>query len=171
MLAIDTRTGVARIRVGQRGELEIRGMPGDFSTRGDFPDLETRRYRSIGIPVRAQRLTEERMVDSAFGSGGTFRGKAGDWLVTYDTRADGRGDQAIVDGAVFAATYEHLEDDRYRKRPVVIEAAQLMEALEIVTMEGPSRGAIGDWIVFGARGEAYFNSDTYFRENNELVDD
>lgn len=44
---------------------------------------------------------------------------------------------------------------KYRKRPVVIEAYQTHEAVEIVTLEGTMRADPGDWIITGVKGERY----------------
>lgn len=139
--------------------------------RTELPPLDFGRYRSVGVPVQAVQIDARTMVSNRFASDAGFEGKPGDWLVTYGERPDGTTDSAIVDRTVFEQTYEHLGGDSYRKRPVVIEAAQLTTPLDIITMEGPSHGEPGDWILTGTSGECYFNADRYFRHRYEAVTD
>ena len=44
---------------------------------------------------------------------------------------------------------------RYRKKPVVIEAAQITDSFEVETLEGTHRGSPGDWLIRGIAGELY----------------
>lgn len=44
---------------------------------------------------------------------------------------------------------------RYRKKPVVVEAYQADEEMEIETLEGTMRANVGDWIITGVKGERY----------------
>jgi hypothetical protein len=81
---------------------------------------------------------------------------------------------------------------KYRKRPVVIEAAQIspsnigllaIEAsitrdeedgdtvLLIHTLEGVMRGGYGDWLIKGIEGEYYPVKDSIFRDSYELIED
>ena len=145
-------------------------MPFQFTRRDELPDLPFGRYRPVGIPVRAVQLDVAGSARNPFARNGSFLGQGGDWRITYGKQADGEPDTAICDRQVFEETYEHLEGDRYRRRPIVIEAAQLTASLDIITMEGPSRGEPGDWIVIGARGQSYFNADGYFREHYKPVE-
>jgi hypothetical protein len=139
--------------------------------RTELPPLDFGRFRSVGVPVQAVQIDAATRVTNAFASDRGFIGKPGDWLVTHGERADGKPDIAIVDLRVFQETYEHLEGDSYRKRPVVIEAARLTTPLDIITMEGPSHGEPGDWVLTGTSGECYFNADRYFRHRYEAVTD
>lgn len=43
----------------------------------------------------------------------------------------------------------------YRKKPVVVEAVQLTERIEIPTLEGVMIGNPGDWLIVGTSGELY----------------
>jgi hypothetical protein len=52
----------------------------------------------------------------------------------------------------------------------VIEATQLQEPLDIVTLEGPSHGEPGEWLLMGIEGEPYFTSDAYFKSSYVLAD-
>lgn len=77
---------------------------------------------------------------------------------------------------------------RFRKKPVVIEAvlwtgdnfAEVTQhlrgmgmfafsGLEIKTLEGTMRAAVGDWIIKGVKGELYPIKDEIFRETYEAV--
>jgi hypothetical protein len=101
-----------------------------------------------------------------------YRGKAGDWQITYGVREDGTPDLAICDGEVFDRTYEHIEGDRYQKKAKIeIDAARLEAPLDVTTMEGPAHGEPGDWLLIGVEGEPYFNDDSYFRSRYEPVDE
>jgi len=44
---------------------------------------------------------------------------------------------------------------RYRKKPLIIEAIQIMEDFEIETIEGTMKGKTGDYVVKGIKGELY----------------
>ena len=44
---------------------------------------------------------------------------------------------------------------KFRKRPVVIEAYQVDQVVEIPTLEGVMRADPGDWIITGVQGEHY----------------
>jgi len=44
---------------------------------------------------------------------------------------------------------------KFRKKPVVIEAYQTNERLEIETLEGTMVADPGDWIITGVQGEQY----------------
>ena len=44
---------------------------------------------------------------------------------------------------------------KFRKMPVVIEAYQTDEELEIETLEGTMKANKGDWIIRGVKGELY----------------
>ena len=44
---------------------------------------------------------------------------------------------------------------KFRKKPVVIEAYQTQEELDIFTLEGVMHAAPGDWIITGVNGEQY----------------
>lgn len=59
---------------------------------------------------------------------------------------------------------------QYRKKPVVIFAAQMDEEFEVETMEGTMRGRPGDWLIRGVKGEYYPCSDEIFRMTYEPVE-
>ena len=79
---------------------------------------------------------------------------------------------------------------KYRKRPIVIEAIQFINAnfdevesfvggdaefregrLLVATLEGPLWASPGDWIIKGIKGEFYHCSPDIFEETYEAVDD
>lgn len=81
--------------------------------------------------------------------------------------------------------------ERYRKKPVVIEAIQYTsenvqalcewlpfqlimsenDGLVIPTMEGEMTGSVGDWIIKGIQGEFYPCKPDIFQATYELVGD
>jgi len=48
-----------------------------------------------------------------------------------------------------------MTKQKFRKKPVVIEAYQTDKELEIETLEGTMHASIGDWIITGVKGEPY----------------
>ena len=59
---------------------------------------------------------------------------------------------------------------RFRKKPLEIEAYQLTEQKEIKTREGTLMGYPGDWIVTGIQGEIYPVGKEIFEMTYEPVD-
>ena len=45
--------------------------------------------------------------------------------------------------------------EKYRKKPVTVEAYQTDVELEIETLEGTMKANKGDWIIKGVKGELY----------------
>lgn len=45
--------------------------------------------------------------------------------------------------------------NKFRKKPVVVEAYQIHEELIIQTLEGPLKAWPGDWVITGINGEKY----------------
>ena len=43
----------------------------------------------------------------------------------------------------------------YRKKPVIVEAGQLTQPLQIHTLEGIMQGQPGDWLITGVNGVLY----------------
>lgn len=58
---------------------------------------------------------------------------------------------------------------KFRKKPVVIEAYQTYKEIIIQTLEGPLRAAPGDWIITGIRGEQYPCKPDVFEKTYERV--
>lgn len=60
---------------------------------------------------------------------------------------------------------------RYRKRPVIIEAYQTDEPVDIETLEGTMHASPGDWIIRGVKGEIYPCKPDIFETTYEAVED
>lgn len=58
---------------------------------------------------------------------------------------------------------------KFRKKPVVIEAYQTDKELEIETLEGTMHASIGDWIITGVNGEPYPCKPDIFKKTYEPV--
>lgn len=58
----------------------------------------------------------------------------------------------------------------FRKKPVVIEAYQTQEELDIFTLEGVMHAAPGDWIITGVNGEQYPCKPDIFEKTYEPVE-
>lgn len=59
---------------------------------------------------------------------------------------------------------------KFRKKPVVIEAYQTDEELDISTLEGVMHASKGDWIITGVNGEKYPCKPDIFEKTYEAVD-
>ena len=60
---------------------------------------------------------------------------------------------------------------KFRKKPVVIEAYQTMEPMDIETLEGKMHADPGDWIITGVNGEQYPCKPDIFEKTYEPVSD
>ena len=58
---------------------------------------------------------------------------------------------------------------KFRKKPIVIEAFQTKERVEIHTLEGDMVANPGDWIITGVKGEQYPCKDDIFRATYDPV--
>ena len=59
---------------------------------------------------------------------------------------------------------------KVRKKPVIVEAYQTNEELDIPTLEGIMHASIGDYIITGVHGEQYPCKPDIFWETYELVE-
>lgn len=66
---------------------------------------------------------------------------------------------------------EDVVKKKYRKRPIIIEAYQTKEEVEIETLEGIMRANVGDYIITGIHGEQYPCKKEVFDETYELVEE
>lgn len=60
---------------------------------------------------------------------------------------------------------------KYRKKPVVIEAYQCEKEETIHTLEGDMLASVGDFVIIGLRGEKYPCKPDIFRKTYERVPD
>ena len=60
--------------------------------------------------------------------------------------------------------------EKFRKIPVVIEAYQTDEEMEIETLEGVMKADKGDWIIKGVKGELYPCKPDVFEMTYEKVE-
>ena len=58
---------------------------------------------------------------------------------------------------------------KFRKKPIVIEARELGEAMTIDTLEGTLTGEPGDWLIRGIKGELYPCKPDIFQATYEEV--
>lgn len=58
----------------------------------------------------------------------------------------------------------------YRKKPLIIQAKQMSESFEVVTLEGKMTGKAGDYLIIGIEGESYPCDKTVFELTYELVE-
>jgi hypothetical protein len=55
----------------------------------------------------------------------------------------------------------------YVKKLIPIQAIQIMEEFEVVTLEGTMIGRSGDWLMRGIEGELYPCADNIFKKSYE----
>ncbi len=60
---------------------------------------------------------------------------------------------------------------KFRKKPVIIEAYQTQEEMDIQTLEGIMHANIGDWVITGIKGEQYPCKPDVFEKTYEPVVD
>ena len=60
---------------------------------------------------------------------------------------------------------------KYRKKPVIIEAYQTDEEFYIPTLEGILHASIGDYVITGVNGEEYPCKPDIFEKTYEKVED
>ena len=73
----------------------------------------------------------------------------------------------ILDEGAFGMTKKEFK--KFRKIPVVIEAYQTDEEMEIETLEGTMKADKGDWIIKGVKGELYPCKPDVFKMTYEEV--
>jgi hypothetical protein len=74
---------------------------------------------------------------------------AGDWAVS-----DSDTERWSVRNEIFRTTYEHVEDDVWR-RTGSVRARPARDGEMIATLEGPVLAVAGNWILKGAAGEQW----------------
>ena len=77
-------------------------------------------------------------------------------------------------GAHTAMSKKELEEKgsfkSYRKKPLIIQAKQMNEPFEVVTLEGKMTGKAGDYLIIGIKAERYPCDKTVFELTYELVE-
>jgi len=73
---------------------------------------------------------------------------------------DAQGNREIL----FDVTFK-----QYRKKPIVIFAAQMDEPFEVETLEGTMHGNAGDWLICGLKGEYYPCKPDIFEASYEVA--
>ena len=119
-------------------------------------------YQKRPVVIEAIRLTETETVKTLEGD---MEGHPGDWLITGVT-----GEQYPCGADTFAKTYEHVEGNRFRKRPVVVEAIKLNYRTSFETGSGTLVGQPGDWFISGVNGGQYPCDAKIFEETYEPAD-
>jgi len=100
-------------------------------------------------PVRAWLAETDCSVETGQGPLKARGGK--DYIIAY-----GAGDRAVVRRDIFERTYAPAGAGAYVKRTDVVLRYFVLQAPAIVeTLEGPQRGAAGDWVMQGVAGELW----------------
>ena len=70
----------------------------------------------------------------------------------------------------FSSTmYDDKYMKKYRKKPVTIQAIQVLQPFEVETLKGVMTGKKGDWLVKGIKGELYPVDNKIFKETYEVL--
>jgi len=118
-----------------------------YRSRPVSDDVAWQQFRRIGT-VRAEQRFQPWAWTTR--SGETVNAQAGDWVV----RESGDGDAWSVRDDLFRASYQHIDEDEWRRRGVVTaRPARPGEVIE--TLEGPVTASAGDWVVRGEQGEEW----------------
>ena len=64
-----------------------------------------------------------------------------------------------------------MQKQKFKKKPVIIEAYQTEVEMTIPTLEGDMKASIGDWIITGINGEQYPCKPDIFEKTYEKVSD
>ena len=64
-----------------------------------------------------------------------------------------------------------MQKQKFKKKPVIIEAYQTEVEMTIPTLEGDMKASIGDWIITGVNGEQYPCKPDIFEKTYEKVSD
>lgn len=120
-------------------------------------------YRKRPLVIEAVRLTEAVVVKTLEGE---MAGSPGDWLITGV-----HGERYPCGADTFRKSYQHVAGNRYRKRPIVVEATPLVHRIAIRTGSGTLVGQPGDWLVHGINGSRYPCAPDIFQKTYEPVDD
>lgn len=125
-------------------------------------EQEWSRYTRQGVvtAVRREEAWEWQAHD-----GSTMSAGAGHWDVE-----DGTGSRWSVEPEVFAATYRHLEGDRYA-RVGEVDARRMPGGGRVETLEGPVDAQPGDWLLRGAAGELWPVAAERFSRDYRPVED
>ena len=109
--------------------------------------MKSWKFRKKPVIVEAVQTAEELLIETPRG---TLKADPGDYIITgtygevYPCKPD-----------IFEETYEHIEGNKYRKKPVIIKARQVEEPTIVETLEGPAVAKAMDWIITGVNGEEY----------------
>lgn len=57
-----------------------------------------------------------------------------------------------------------------RKKPILVECAQIKEPFSVNSMEGKLTGKKGDWLMKGVDGELYICDNDIFKKTYDIVE-
>ena len=120
-------------------------------------------FRKRPLVVEAVRLAAAAVVKTPEGD---MSGSPGDWVITGVN-----GEQYPCSADTFHKSYQHVDGNRYRKLPLIVEATPLYHRIAIKTGSGTLVGRPGDWLVHGINGSQYPCAPDIFRKTYEPVDD
>lgn len=109
--------------------------------------MKSWKFRKKPVIVEAKQVNEETWIHT---SRGTLIASPGDWIITGTN-----GEIYPCKPDIFEKTYEHVEGNKYQKKPVIIEARKAEKLTEVETLEGLAIANPGDWIITGVNGEEY----------------
>jgi len=118
------------------------------------------RYQRTGTVVAEQRSKPWAWTTI---QGQTMHARAGDWEVS-----DGDGRSWSVRDKIFRSTYEHIDENRWR-RAGCCRARPARDGETVETLEGPAVATESEWVVEGPTGEQWLVPADKFASNYEPV--
>jgi len=124
--------------------------------------MKPRKFRKKSVVVEAYKTNEELIIETPRG---VLKADAGDWIITGTS-----GEVYPCKPDIFVETYEPVGGNKFRKKPVIVEAYQAEEPELIETLEGPVKAEVGDWVITGVQGEKYPCKPETFEQIYEPLD-
>lgn len=119
------------------------------------------KYRKKAIMVTAYIADQDQYVTTLEG---VSEAKKGDYIVTGIDN-----EQWAVKPKWFNGAYTHIKDDKYQRKPQVLEATQIDSPDTVHAPTGDIKGDPGDYKVTGTKGEQWFVKPDIFDKTYEKV--
>ncbi len=72
---------------------------------------------------------------------------------------------------IISKDYTLQYSKKFRKKPIVVSAEQMLDEFKVETLEGTMQGKKGDYLIRGINGELYPCDSNIFKKTYEVVKD
>jgi len=120
------------------------------------------KYRKKALTVTVERAERQQYITTLEG---VSEAKRGDYILTGVDN-----EQWVVKPKWFHQAYTHIEGNKYRRNPQVLEAEQIHESQIVHAPTGDIKGDKGDYKVTGKTGEQWFVKPDIFKKTYERVE-